>query len=160
MELINILGIVVLVVGIILIGVEFYLPGFGVPGITGIVCTVAGIYLAGRDNGERIFIGVIAIVVIAVMLVISICVFKSKKIKSPIKLETDMQGKNLFIEEKDMEYLLGKKGVSCTDLRPSGKGEFNGVKLDILSDGEFIKKGVKITVTEIKNNKIFVREDK
>ncbi|MBR6293243.1 MAG: serine protease [Lachnospiraceae bacterium] len=160
MELINILGIVVLVVGIILIGVEFYLPGFGVPGITGIVCTVAGIYLAGRDNGERIFIGVIAIVIIAVMLVISICIFKSKKIKSPIKLETDMQGKNLFIEEKDMEYLLGKKGVACTDLRPSGKGEFNGVKLDILSDGEFIKKGVKITVTEIKNNKIFVREDK
>ena len=160
MELINILGIVVLVVGIILIGVEFYLPGFGVPGITGIVCTVAGIYLAGRDNGERIFIGVIAIVIIAVMLVISICIFKSKKIKSPIKLETDMQGKNLFIEEKDMEYLLGKKGVACTDLRPSGKGEFNGVKLDILSDGEFIKKGVKITVTEIKNNKFFVREDK
>ena len=121
---------------------------------------MAGIYLAGRDNGERIFIGVIAIVIIAVMLVISICIFKSKKIKSPIKLETDMQGKNLFIEEKDMEYLLGKKGVACTDLRPSGKGEFNGVKLDILSDGEFIKKGVKITVTEIKNNKIFVREDK
>ena len=128
--------------------------------MTKIVAHRGASYLAGRDNSERIFIGVIAIVIIAVMLVISICIFKSKKIKSPIKLETDMQGKNLFIEEKDMEYLLGKKGVACTDLRPSGKGEFNGVKLDILSDGEFIKKGVKITVTEIKNNKIFVREDK
>ena len=57
-----------------------------------------------------------------------------------------------------MEYLIGKKGEASTDLRPSGKGEFDGVKLDILSEGDYIKKGATLEITEIKNNKIFVRE--
>ncbi|MCR5823564.1 MAG: hypothetical protein K6G60_03940 [Lachnospiraceae bacterium] len=160
MEPIQILGIVVLVIGIILIGVEFYMPGFGVPGLLGVICAAAGVFLTGRTVSERITVGVIAIVVVAVMLVISIIVFNSKKVKSPIKLDTDLQGKDLFIEAKDMEYLVGQKGIALTDLRPSGKGEFNGIKLDILSPGEFIKKGSALEISEIKNNSIVVREDK
>jgi len=155
MEAIQILGIVVLLIGIILIAVEVYMPGFGIPGISGILCTVTGIFLTGRTMQERIIVGVIAIVVIAIMLVISIMLFNSKKIKSPIKLETDLQGKNLFIEEKDMEYLIGRTGQAITDLRPSGKGEFDGVKLDVITSG-YIKKGSKLKITAIKNNKIFV----
>ena len=160
MEAIQILGILVLIVGIVLIGIEFYMPGFGFPGICGIICTVAGIFLTGSNASERIITAVAAIVLIAVMLVISIIVFNSKKVKSPIKLDTDLTGKNLFIEEEDMQYLIGKKGVALTDLRPSGKGEFDGVKLDILSNGSFIEKGKTLEITEIKNNKIIVEEDK
>ena len=156
MGAVQILGIVVLIVGILLIGVEFYMPGFGLPGISGIICAAAGIFLTGRNASERILVGVIAIVVIAVMLVISIVVFSSKK----IKLDTDLQGKNLFIDETDMEYLIGKKGVAITDLRPSGKGEFDGVKLDILSSNYYIKKDSALVITEVKNNRILVEEEK
>ena len=158
MAALQILGIVVLLIGIVLIGIEFYMPGFGVPGICGTICAAAGVFLTGRNASERIIVGVIAIVIIAVMLVISIIIFNSKKVKSPIKLDTEVQGKDLFIDGKDMEYLIGKKGEAATDLRPSGKGEFDGVKLDILSEGEYIKKGATLEITEIKNNKIFVRE--
>lgn len=158
MGAINILGIIVLFVGIILIGLEFFMPGFGVPGICGIIGTAAGIFLTGRNASERVIVGVIAIVVIAVMLVVSVIIFNSKKVKSPIKLDTDLPGKNLFIDETDMEYLIGKKGVALTDLRPSGKGEFDGVKLDILSGGDYIKKDNSIVIKEIKNNKIFVEK--
>ncbi|MBR4994059.1 MAG: hypothetical protein IKY04_07390 [Lachnospiraceae bacterium] len=158
MEAIQILGIVVLLIGIVLLGIEFYMPGFGIPGISGAICAAVGVFLTGRTTSERIIVGVIAIVIIAVLLVISIIVFNSKKVKSPIKLDTEVQGKDLFIDGKDMEYLIGKKGVAATDLKPSGKGEFDGVKLDILSSGEFITKGTDLVITEIKNNKIFVRE--
>ena len=109
MGTVPVLGIVVLVVGIILIGVEFYMPGFGIPGIFGIIFTAAGIYLTGDNTYDRVLIGVIAIVIIAIMLVISIIVFNSKKVKSPIKLDTDLPAKDLFIEGKDMEYLIGRK---------------------------------------------------
>ncbi|MBO4559019.1 MAG: hypothetical protein J5712_02960 [Lachnospiraceae bacterium] len=160
MEPIQILGIIVLAIGIILIGVEFYIPGFGYPGIFGIICTAAGVFLAGKDMSERVTVGIIAIVIIAVMLVISIIVFNSKKVKSPIKLETDLQGKNLFLEENDMEYLVGKKGKSISDLKPAGKGEFDGVKLDILSSGYYIKKDTALVITGIKDNRIIVEEDK
>ena len=94
---------------------------------------------------------------IAAILVVDLVLFNSKKIKSPIKLDTDLQGKNLFIEEKDMEYLIGRRGTAITDLRPSGKGEFDGVKLDVTAS-DFINKGTKLVITSIKNNRIFVEE--
>ena len=160
MEPIQILGIIVLAVGIILIGVEFYLPGFGYPGIIGIICSLAGIFLTGQNASERLIVGIITIVIIAVMLVISIMIFNSKKVKSPIKLDTDLQGKNLFLEEKDMEYLIGKKGCALSDLKPAGKGDFDGIRLDILSSGYYIKKGKALIITGIKDNRIIVEEDK
>ncbi|MBP5489283.1 MAG: serine protease [Lachnospiraceae bacterium] len=160
MEAIQVLGIFVLLVGIILIGVEFYMPGFGVPGISGIICTVAGIFLTGKNTSERIYVGLIAIVVIVLMLVVCMALLNSKKVKSPIKLDTDLQGKNLFIEEKDMEYLIGKKGVAEIDLKPQGKGEFDGVTLDVVSSGCYINKGTKLVITKIKDNRIIVEEDK
>ena len=109
---------------------------------------------------QRVMVGIITIVVIVVMLVISIIAINSKKVKSPIKLETDLQGKNLFLEEKDMEYLIGKKGTAISDLKPTGKGEFDGVKLDIISSGLYIKNGASLVISQIKNNKIIVEEDK
>ena len=160
MEATQILGIVVLLIGMILIGIEFYMPGFGIPGVCGTICAAVGIFLVGRNAAERVIAGVITIVIIAVMLVISIIVFNSRKVRSPLKLDTDLQGKNLFIEEKDMEYLIGKKGIAATDLRPSGKGEFDGVKLDITSTNSYIQKGTELIITSIKNNRIIVEEDK
>ena len=157
METIQILGIIVLLIGILLIGVEFYVPGFGVPGISGTIFAAAGIYLTGKNTSERIMVGVITIVIVVVMLVMSIFLF-SKDFKSPIKLDTDLNGKNIFIEEKDMEYLIGKEGVALTDLRPLGKGEFDGVKFDVVSDNYFIKKGTTLVISEIDNNKIIVKE--
>ncbi|MBO4389414.1 MAG: serine protease, partial [Lachnospiraceae bacterium] len=59
MGAIQVLGVVVLIIGILLIGVEFFMPGFGIPGIAGILCTAAGIFLSGRNVTERITIGVI-----------------------------------------------------------------------------------------------------
>ena len=159
MTVIQILGVFVLIVGIILIGIEFYIPGFGIPGVSGTIFTVAGIFLTGRNISERIIVGLVAIILIAVMLVLSIMVFNSKNVKSPIKLDTDLQGKNVFIEEKDMEYLVGKIGIALTDLKPSGKGEFDGVKLDIITS-KYLPKGAQLIITEIKNNKIFVAEVK
>ena len=160
MGTVQILGLIVLLVGIVLVGVEFILPGFGIPGMAGIIFTAAGIFLTGRNASERIMVGIIAVLIIAVMLVVSILVFSSKKIKSPIKLDTDLPGKNLFIDEQDMEYLIGKKGVAVTDLKPSGKGEFDGVKFDILSGNYYIKRGAALVITEVKNNRIIVEEEK
>ena len=59
-----------------------------------------------------------------------------------------------------MEYLVGKQGVAITDLRPAGKGEFDGVTFDIFSANYFIKKDTKLIITSIENNKIMVKEGK
>jgi len=160
MTAINIIGIIILIIGIILIGLELYIPGFGLPGISGIICTIAGVFMTGRNTTERIIMGIVAAIVISLVVIVSILLFNSGKLKMPLRLDTDLSGKDNFIEEKDMAYLIGKKGISISDLRPSGKGEFDGVKFDVIAKGEFITKGSKLIITEIKNNNLIVKEDK
>ncbi len=45
-----------------------------------------------------------------------------------------------------------------TPLRPSGTGDFDGVRLDILTKGEFIEKGATIIVDDVAGKRIFVRK--
>ena len=42
----------------------------------------------------------------------------------------------------------------------SGVGEFDGVRLNVYTDGEFIGEGAPIEVTRVEGNRIFVREKK
>ena len=60
----------------------------------------------------------------------------------------------------DLAYYVGKQGTARTILRPAGLGEFEGVRLNVYTDGEFIGEGAPIEVTRVEGNRIFVREKK
>ena len=45
-----------------------------------------------------------------------------------------------------MEVFLGKEGVTTTVLRPAGMAEFDGVKLNVVADGEYIPKDARVRV--------------
>ena len=61
-------------------------------------------------------------------------------------------------ENNDLNYFLGREGVAHTALRPAGIGEFDGVKLNVVSDGEFIAAGKSISVQSVSGNRIVVHE--
>lgn len=160
METLQIIGIVMLCIGIVLVAIEAFIPGFGVTGISGIICLIIGALLTGRSIEERITIIVILVVVTSIFFVVGLVVINSKKIKPPIVLDEDLKAGNNFLSENDMEYFIGKKGYAITDLKPLGKGEFDGVKLEVISEGQYIKKDTKLVITKIENNKMVVKEEK
>ena len=45
MDTLMILGIILFIAGFILIAIEMVIPGFGAPGISGIACLIAGVFL-------------------------------------------------------------------------------------------------------------------
>ena len=53
---------------------------------------------------------------------------------------------------------IGWQGESTTDLRPAGKGRFQGKQLDIISDGEFIPKDTPIEVIKHEGSRIVVKK--
>ncbi len=159
MDEMQILGIVLLIVGIVLVCIEIYIPGFGLPGTCGIIGIAAGVYLKAENIREGMMLILIAAAIIGVMLIVSIALFRSSKIKSPIKLETEMAGKDLFVEGDGEESLVGKTGTALTDLHPAGKGEFGGEVFDVRSKGSYIRKGSKIRITEVNNNQMLVKEE-
>ena len=62
-------------------------------------------------------------------------------------------GMETFSEGGEREGLVGK---AVTDLRPAGKGEFNGEVLDIAAATGFITSGQNIVITEEDGMRILV----
>ena len=52
--------------------------------------------------------------------------------------------------------LCAAEGVAVTVLRPAGMAEFDGVKLNVVSDGEFIPEGERVRVSRVEGNRIVV----
>ena len=50
-----------------------------------------------------------------------------------------------------------KKGIAISTLRPSGICEFDGVRLDVITEGEFIEIGTNVVVSKIDEGHIIVR---
>lgn len=154
----EIIGIVLLIAGFVLVGIEMAVPGFGLPGISGIISLVLGIIFTADNVSEGIIMAIIVIVILGIMLAVAMALLGSKKMKSPMVLREDVKGEQGFLESSDLDYLVGKEGVAATDLRPAGKGNFDGIEFDILSGGSYIKKGQSIKISKVKDNKLIVIE--
>ncbi len=159
MVIANFVWLILLIVGFCLVVVEMYMPGFGFPGIAGSVCLIAGIALYARTD-------IVAWLVLTVIIVALLCVALSISIRSAArgrlaksKLVLNEVSTTSELSENDLSYYVGKNGVTSTILRPAGIGDFAGVKLNVLSDGEFIPAGARVTVTRVEGNRIFVRKD-
>ena len=151
----TILWIVMLVIGFALVVVEIYLPGFGAPGILGTLLLIGGIVLCAKGNIvlALILMGVI-IALLCVVLSVSIhSASKGRLQKSKLVLH---EAETPQVSDQDLSYYVGKTGVACTVLRPAGIGEFEGLKLNVLSYGDFIGEGERITVIRVEGNQIVV----
>jgi membrane-bound serine protease (ClpP class) len=51
---------------------------------------------------------------------------------------------------------VGEEGVARTTLRPAGKAEFGAAFVDVVTDGEFLERGVKVRVTMIEGDRVVV----
>ncbi len=157
MNTIVIIGIICLIAGFVLVGVEMVVPGFGLPGISGIVALVAGIFLTADTIESGIRITVIVIVILGILMTIIMGFLSQKKFKSPIILDTDVKA-GIPLNSSDLDYLLNKEGMAATDLKPAGKGDFEGIELDVFSEGQYIKKGSKIIISRISQNRLMVKK--
>ena len=157
METIVLVGIVVLIIGFVLIGVELVVPGFGVPGIAGIICLVAGIFMVTDSLEEGILVTVVVIAALGILMAVIMGLMHHRKFRSPIILDEEVRAEDAYLESSDLNYLLDKEGVATTDLRPAGKGDFDGIELDITSEGPYVEKGSRIVISRLSANKLIVK---
>jgi len=154
----NIPEVILLLVGIGLMVFEMYIPGFGVPGILGIGTLILGFVLLrpSLEQGLLLFVILAAILCIALAICL-VTASKGRLAKSKLAL-TDVAIPSDAAENNDLNYFIGREGVTHTALRPAGIGEFDGVKLNVVSDGEFIGQGKQVRVLSVDGNRIVVTE--
>lgn len=154
------LGIILMIAGFILVGIEMVLPGFSFPGIGGIACLITSIFLTSKTVEQGIILTIIIIVILAVMLGVILWLLSKGKISRSIVLTEELNKEKGYTSSGDLNYLLGKKGTAQTDLRPSGIGNFENNMFDVITEGEYISQGTVIIIKEVKGSKLIVKENK
>ena len=142
------------ILGIALVIVEMFTPGLTAPGIVGFVLIVLGVVLTANTFLEGL---ILMLVVIAILSIALIFVLRSASkgiiSKSPL-IKKETEGEYLSVD--DMKFFVGKEGEAITILRPAGTCDFNGVRLDVVTEGSFIQKGTKVKVIRVEGRRIVV----
>jgi membrane-bound serine protease (ClpP class) len=176
--------IMLVVVGLVLIAVEiFVIPGFGVAGIGGILCTLFGLFAMMVGNAPDklpipqtdfdmdllvknligFFVGFAGFLVAAFFVtkyMETIPLFNRLIVKAP---PNDPGTPTIMPEPADQSALplrIGQTGVALTPLRPSGRVKIGGRKFDVVSKGTLIDADAPVKVVEIEGNRIVVVEDR
>jgi len=151
------ISITLFILGIGLIILELYTPGFGIFGILGVLSLIACIFVTAQTLIQALILTGIFFVIILLLLAIFLLFFSKKRMpKKLILYETEALEQG-FSGTEDMKYLMGKTGIILTLCRPSGSADFDGVKLDVVSNGEYIEKDTLVEVIEIEGNRIVVK---
>ena len=57
----------------------------------------------------------------------------------------------------EVDSLVGRHGVTETQLRPAGKATVGGKRIDVVTDGGFVDAGERVVVAEVDGPRIVVR---
>ncbi|MCI0640115.1 MAG: hypothetical protein L0Y72_29145 [Gemmataceae bacterium] len=154
------LAYVLIVVGLLLMAGEIFLPTGGILGAVGIAGLIAGIAMTFYEKPTQGLITLIAVFILIPIL-------------GPILMHywpKTALGRKMFLEgpEDDatvakmpvvleLEQLRGRYGKTVSALRPAGVTDFDGKRVDTISEGEMIEPGHWVRCIDVRAGRVIVR---
>ena len=129
-------------VGLLLIYLEFFVPG-GILGVLGGIMMLVSItlFIWEQTHIYWIFIYILALILLLVF-TIRLALWKLKQ-KPSMYASDDQSG---YLASNYDKELIGKTGKALTDLKPSGHIEVEGCQYQAVSESSYIKKGESIKI--------------
>ncbi|MCR3922062.1 MAG: ATP-dependent Clp protease proteolytic subunit [Firmicutes bacterium] len=149
--------IVLFILGIVLLLIEAVVPNFGVIGLSGIIAIIASIVMSSATPGEGIRIFVMSLFLTILLVAGLFRYLKRSGAWSHIILQYSETKERGYVGPTDFSYLLGKVGQTVTSLRPSGAAEFDGERIDVISEGTFIPQSSAVKVVKVEGTRVVVR---
>jgi membrane-bound ClpP family serine protease len=151
------LAIMCFTFGFVFVIVEMFNPGFGIPGILGIVLLVVGVVLSANNVIEVLVLLGIIIAILGVTLNFVLKSVTKWRLSKIVILHETQNKEDGYIGTEDLEYFVGQEGIALTALRPAGIADINGIKMDVVSEGDFISQNTKVKIIKVEGRRIVVR---
>ena len=155
-----ILAYALIFLGLVLLAGEVFLPTGGILFVLGLASLIAGLAMTYSYSATQ---GLVTTIVVFVLI----------PILGPVLLHLwpkTSVGKKFFLEgpEEDatvasmpvhleLEQLRGRYGKTVSALRPAGVTDFDGKRVDTMSEGDMIGPGEWVRCIEVKAGKVIVR---
>lgn len=145
--------VIIAMLGLLLLFVEILMPGFGLFGILGTLSLLGSLAAAFKLYGMVVFL---VMLVCAALVFFTMFAFAKKSGLYNKVILRDKQEEKGF-DESALQGMLGKVGLTHTDLRPFGVAEIDGQLVDVCSTGEFIDRGIEVQVVQISGKTVTVK---
>lgn len=152
--------IICFIIGIGLLILEAFMPGFGVPGITGIVLEVITLVMTWFEHGPLATLAMLLIVLLVLAIAISTSlrsITRGRLSKSSLVHSETESNEDGYRSIEDLAVFMDKEGTATTVLRPAGIADFEGVRLNVSSEGDYIPAGTTVRIIKVEGAKILVR---
>jgi membrane-bound serine protease (ClpP class) len=165
--------LVLFVVGLVLLAAEiFVIPGFGVAGITGLICLFAALLLTlvglpieiAFSTGafaEPLLRVTTAMAVTMVLLVVAMRYLPRTRAGQRLVLASGpakvLGGVLGAASAEEPSRLLHMQGLAETDLRPVGVARFGDERVDVVSEGPLVPRGMRVQVVQVEGVRVVVR---
>lgn len=151
------IGIILLLGGVTFLLLETHVfPGHGIAAVAGLLLLFLGMFWSLGGSQNALF----ALSVSSVLTIVSLIAFFAYLPKSPIWKQLGQQMRQNaalgYVTSDNQMFLLGRSGRSLTVLRPSGMAEIDGMRVDVVTEGDFLEAGTPIVVTEVAGSRVVV----
>ncbi len=143
-----------LLAGFVLIGTEIFIPG-GILGIFGAMAWIAAAVVGlQKFPAPWNFISTIALLFFALLtFVVWIRYFPKSRLGKSLSLN---ESSATHKSHKATDFPVGSEGKALSILRPSGIAVFDGKRLDVVADGEWIEAGESVKISSTSGGHISV----
>ena len=156
------LTITLMVLGMILCIIEAVIPGFGIFGISGIVCEVGAVVVnATLCNGSPMQVLILILLITLLTLLIFLLFVRSARYgllgKTPIVENKTAIPKDYGQKDQEqLKALIGKEGILLTECHPIGKMLLGEDVLEVSSKDTMIAKGDVVKIVAVEDSIIYV----
>jgi len=146
------------VIGIVAVIAELVLPG-GILGVIGAICLLGAVVATFITHGATA--GTIALAAVVAIGLLSLRIWMRFFHRLPFTKQLVLNETVGVDEQVSMRAsLVGRTGISLTELMPSGRADIGGEKLDVMAEGSAIRRGATIIIVETRGPSVMVRETK
>ena len=157
MTLIDWIALGVMLLGVILLVIEVYAPGFGLPGLAGLLFCAAGIAMFANTWAQAaIAFSIIAAIGAAAFGFTLYSASKGRLSRSKLILNDAVTEKAGYADFDALEDWVGKQGIAISPLRQAGVAEIEGKRLDVVTRGEFLAEGEAVRIAQVQGRQIIV----
>ncbi len=143
----------------------FFVTGFGLLAIPGLMAMFASIFLSLMGRVDLWTWDTAGLAIRPILISLFLTMIIGGLVLRRIPKSTSWQ--RVVLSERETGYqaapiehesLEGKTGKALTDLRPGGTAEVDGQRVSVTTEGDFLEKKTDLKVVEVEGNRIVVRK--
>lgn len=150
--------LIIYFVGLLLIIIDGKILNDGTLAILGLAGMILSVVLAAPNLYAGLY-AVIGVILGGGLSFTFLKLFKKRNMWNKIMLKDRLTKEEGYSSlNKEYEQLVGKKGLTVTDLRPVGTIVIEDKDYSAISNAQWIKKGTSVQVTQVDGTRILVKE--